>query len=723
MLFSLLQYNILSFTLLLPVVLNLFAWHDPTISGFFGGIFVVFQSLVLGQYVAKDRPVSRQFVFGFLAFLTLLLLSSTVVYVLWDLSPTAQAMVFLLQPIMGTLLLRSRNEPKQTRLEIDEFGWRHLQFKPAVWALFAAYGLCLILSFALLFAGATTEGITSPWQVVSGAFWPLLALTTVLIILISWTTDTRSASPYFIASYLFLLFSVALIVYRMGYGFDSFIHQTAEQLISSSGLVLPKTPYYLGQYSLIVSLERLIGISILSLDRLLVPFLAAISLPFICLEIIPPQTNASHPGLRQSAWLALAIVMMPFASFIVTTPQGLANLYFVWIILCSFPLVLNTNVPWNIPILWLMAAAALLIHPISGIPALILVTLVSLEGLRDKMSLPAWLIRSLYLEILVLGSLAIPACFLIFGLLSDQASVLRSLAAINLASVLDWLPFDTLSITRSPRPLTYEIGYFIVEHIWWLLSACTIPVVFWVLAKNRQNLLRVYFLTSLAILGNAFFLSTFIEFPNVIAYEANQYPARLLSMAFWTLLPFLMIGLLWLYRAVRRQSILVFWTVALGAAWLIVGTVYVSYPRQNRYEIGRQYSTSAHDFEAVRKIAEQNRADYVVLANQSVSAAAIATAGFKSYFPDPNGGNPIFYYPLPTSSPLYAIYLDMVYQTPSRKNAEQAQALTGVRTVYFVLNDYWENAATLKALAKMEADEWIDIGNGRVTIFTYRFDP
>jgi hypothetical protein len=369
-----------------------------------------------------------------------------------------------------------------------------------------------------------------------------------------------------------------------------------------------------------------------------------------------------------------------------------------------------------------MAIAALLIHPISGIPALVLVTVVSLELLRDKLSFSPWLIRSLYLEIIVLGSLALPACFLLFGLLSDQSTVLRSLSAINLDSVRNWMPFDTLSVTRSPRPLMYEIGYFVVEHIWWLLSACTIPVALWLLAKNKQSLLRVYLLTSLAILGNAFFLSTFIEFPNVIAYESHQYPTRLLSMAFWTLLPFLMIGLIWLYRSIRHQSVLIFWTVTLGVVWLIVGTVYLSYPRQNRYEIGRQYSTSAHDFEAVRKIAKQNKADYVVLANQSVSAAAIATSGFKTYFHDPEGGSPIFYYPLPTASPLYEIYLDMVYDAPSRKNAEQAHALTGVQTVYFVLNDYWENAPTLKALAKMEADEWMEIGNGRVTVFTYRFD-
>lgn len=720
--FSLLQYNILSLVLLLPVVLNLFAWNNARISALFGGLFVVFQSLILGQLLIKNRTLSTQFVFGLLAFLTLLLLSSTAVYIFWDLSAPAQSLVFLLHPLFVSLILRFKDAPKQTRLEINEFGWRHLQFKRGAWILFVSYGLSLLAGFILLFVSSTSESITSPWQVVSPAFWPLLALSTVLIILISWTTDSRSASPYFIGSYLLLLFSVALIVYKIGYGFDSFIHQTAEQLISSNGFVLPKTPYYLGQYSLVVSLSRLLGTSVLMIDRLLVPLLAALSLPFLSAEILQ-QNGATQPGLRRGAWLAAAFVMMPFASFVVTTPQSLANLYFLWIVLCSFPLLLNSNVPWNLPMLWLLALSAMAIHPLSGIPAIILTALVWLESMRDKLRIPGWMLKSLYLETFILGSLALPACFLLLGLWSDQSSVLRSLANINLATIKDWLPFESFASLRSPRPVSYEFGYYIVDHIWWLLSAMVVPVMLWLVAKSRHSLLRVYLLAALIILANAFLLSAFVELPNVISYEANQYPARLVSLAFWSLSPFLIIGLLWLYRSLRQQNLVAFWMLSLAITWVILGNVYATYPRQNRYEIGRQYSASSHDFEAVRKIAEINSAPYVVLSNQSVSAAAVATNGFKTYYPDPSGGQAIFYYPLPTSSPLYKIYLDMVYQSPSRKNAEQAQALTGAHSVYFVLNDYWENAEKIKALAKMEADEWMDFGNGSVTVFTYRFEP
>ncbi|MBI4121900.1 MAG: hypothetical protein HY461_01065 [Parcubacteria group bacterium] len=717
---SFLQYNILSFALLLPVIINLFAWQSPSLSRICGGVFLIFQSLVWGQWLGKGRPVSRTFFLGLLSCLTLLLLSATFIYAVWDLSAPAMAVVFLLQPLFGSLLLRASHQPLQARLEINDFGWRHLRFKPAVWALFIGYLVSLGTCFALLLAGATTQAIASPWQVVSPAFWPFLAVCTILILLIAWTTDSRSAAPYFISSYLFLLFSAALIVYQMGYGFDSFIHQAAEQLISSTGLVLPKTPYYLGQYSLITSLHHLLGISVLTLDRLLVPVMAAVSLPFLCQEIITPKTDQSQPGLRHSAWLALAVVLMPFASFIVTTPQGLANLYFVWIVLCSLPLLLNTNVPWNVPMLWIMAASAVAIHPISGIPAVILVALISLESLRDKLHFSAGLLNSLYLEIIVLGSLAIPAAFLIFGLLSGQTYSL-TLTGLSLEGFRAWWPFDTLVAARSPRSLPFELGYYVIEHGWWLLTAAITPVVLWLLARHRASLLRVYVLAAIILVANAVILSVFIHVPNVIAYEVQQYPLRLLSLAFWSLLPFLIIGLLWLYRAVRRTNAAAFWIVLLGLTWLIVGNVYISYPRHNRYEIGRQYSTSAHDREAVQKIAAQNSGSYVVLANQSVSAAAIAAQGFKTYFPDPQGGAPIFYYPVPTSSPLYRIYLDMVYDRPSREHAEQAQTLTGASTVYFILNDYWDNAANLKALAKMEADEWTDIGGGRVTVFTYRF--
>ena len=156
----------------------------------------------------------------------------------------------------------------------------------------------------------------------------------------------------------------------------------------------------------------------------------------------------------------------------------------------------------------------------------------------------------------------------------------------------------------------------------------------------------------------------------------------------------------------------------------------------------RAFSTSAADFKAVEWI-ENDAAgqDYVVLANQAVSAAALKQFGFKKYYPntqcqesndilgqtqdDPDKSRGVkcqmlFYYPLPTSSPLYNIYLGMVYQSPTRKTVEKAMAMTSVNLAYFVINDYWLDFEKIVEAAKLESDEWVAIDGGKIYIYKYK---
>ena len=78
----------------------------------------------------------------------------------------------------------------------------------------------------------------------------------------------------------------------------------------------------------------------------------------------------------------------------------------------------------------------------------------------------------------------------------------------------------------------------------------------------------------------------------------------------------------------------------------------------------------------------------------------------------------LFYYPIPTSSPLYEIYLEMIYNGLNLKKIEKARQLTGVKTVYFVINDYWLDAKKRIAEASELAGE-IQNFNGRVWAFKF----
>ena len=78
-----------------------------------------------------------------------------------------------------------------------------------------------------------------------------------------------------LAFHLFVTLAPAAIVYEIGYGFDGFIHVAAEKLVAAAGVVTPKTPYYIGQYSLVVLISKLWQLPIAAVDRWLLPVMAS----------------------------------------------------------------------------------------------------------------------------------------------------------------------------------------------------------------------------------------------------------------------------------------------------------------------------------------------------------------------------------------------------------------------------------------------------------------
>jgi hypothetical protein len=161
-------------------------------------------------------------------------------------------------------------------------------------------------------------------------------------------------------------------------------------------------------------------------------------------------------------------------------------------------------------------------------------------------------------------------------------------------------------------------------------------------------------------------------------------------------------------------------------AGIVLGAWYGAYPRDDAYLKGHGYNVSSADIEAVNDIEADAHGDaYIVLANQSVSAAAISTIGFRYYGPQ-------FFYPIPTGGDLYQDFLNMD-DAPSEPQAESAiqtvedecLAAGGCQSglidhLYFVVDNYWWNAGSIDAQAKAIANKEIDVQNGAVEIF--RFD-
>ena len=212
-------------------------------------------------------------------------------------------------------------------------------------------------------------------------------------------------------------------------------------------------------------------------------------------------------------------------------------------------------------------------------------------------------------------------------------------------------------------------------------------------------------------------ISSQISFSELISYEQGNFAGRIVTLIAIFLIPGLLYGLRALIGRITaaEKPVRIIW---IGAGLALVSlSLYVSYPRFDKHFSSRGYSTGAADIAAVLDIEKKATQDYIVLANQQVSAAALRELGFDHYYPTADG--PAFFYPIPTGGRLYQYYLDMVYEEPSRKTMEKAMAYAGVRDSYLALDKYWKDSAKIIAAAKLDADSWRSI-DGQVYIFEYR---
>jgi hypothetical protein len=202
--------------------------------------------------------------------------------------------------------------------------------------------------------------------------------------------------------------------------------------------------------------------------------------------------------------------------------------------------------------------------------------------------------------------------------------------------------------------------------------------------------------------------------PEVADYEQADYSRRLILASLLVLSPLLAEAASSFWRKFVASQYFVRLTLGFFLAAFLTSSFYLSYPRHDDYYNSRGLSVGQPDIEAVAFIDDQaDSRPYAVLANQQVSAAALKLFGFAHYYK----GN--FYYPIPTTNPLYDYYLQMVYGRPSRQVAEEAMDLMGVDTVFLVLNKYWYDFPKLLEEAKLAADYYQFFGQGETYVFVW----
>jgi hypothetical protein len=526
----------------------------------------------------------------------------------------------------------------------------------------------------------------SPWSAVSPTVFATFGLATFTILFMGYLGIGRSL--YLIFAHFFIYLSTAVLIYKIGFGFDPFIHKASMEMIDKIGKIEPKTIYYAGQYSLIIIIHKLTAIPIHILNTLLVPLAASLLIPLSLLSF-----SSELPGHRGSRLMAAVLALIvPLPLFIMTVPQNLSYLALLFIVFTSFRKEIKGN-----PLILLVAVAALFIHPLSGIPAVLFAVAANMERivpfLGDKAK------RTIYCGLLTLNALIVPASFIALG----RGVFLPSIN--NLRGSLD------LSIINLPQDhdIILNFVYFIGFNLPLLITALII-IGFIIARKEKIRGLGAYFGFAATSFAAFLIMRYFMSFDSLINYEQGDYGRRMLFVGLIFLAPFIFVSLNKLACVISESgrkfpalSLLVFLSAVISASF------YLTYPRLDNYHNSHGYSVGKYDIEAVRIIDRESEGDHIVLCNQQVSAAALDEFGFSV----------TEHYPIPTGVKMYGYYLDMVKKEANKKTMAKAMAEAGASQGFFVLNDYWWASDKILKEAKMEAENWWELGDGKVYVFEY----
>jgi len=645
----------------------------------------------------KKSPILKYLNFEAISLLIGLLVStSALTYYFYALNKLGVLISLIAALIIWLLVIKDPESEEKEKLDREMI----TKGRPGRLALALAYLSLYLLAFFTLVKIQSGQPLISPWEVVPGYFWLIyIVLSLVLIKALSSSALPRAAKIIGLSLHYFLSFSVALIVYQINYGFDPFIHQATLELIAQKGLVLPKPLYYLGDYGLIIVLNKVFGLPIYWLNRLLVPLLAASLLPvaiFNWLESDRKNQNQTVKGL-----VVLGLLILPFSGFIISTPQNLAYIFLILTIFSS----LHVHKNLAPPLIWALATFA--VHPLAGLAAGGFLAFWLFDRYQEKH--PGRLKASWKRLLFVLFCLSWPLAlyFSAGGRLKFNA----------LAEIFAWHLLPT-SFFPNQENLWLNFTYFFNFN----QAILIIIVLAWALWRYRQNPRSDHRWNNLLLSAGgvliAWCLSRLLNFDSLISYEQDNFTARLLVILVILSLPFIIEAGLTLASKILKSNPgeRLIWTVLFVS--ILSASFYSAYPRRDNYFNSRGYATSQADWEAVNSIAKKSRNDYLVLANQQTSAAALQALGFDHYYQTASG--PLYFYPIPTSGPLYQYYLEMVYKNPERDTMLRAMDLVGVNEAYFVIDKYWKDSQKIIELAKPEATAFWPVAGGQAYVFFYQ---
>lgn len=688
---SIFNYIIFCAIALAGALVNIFLSRHQILGIISGSMLVFLFGYFISSAIFREEEWGWKLFFALPISFASIIFTATPVYYFYKLDNYSIAAIICALPLLALFFnIKKKAEATKEKKSFGDSNNEDTQIIMPGWhaPIYVLLFFLDVFIFYWIFTHSTTDAIRTPWLLLGKKFLVLYFLASIFLALAVFRSKRAGFNLFFISAHAFVTLGLGLLIYQIGYGFDPFIHRATEELIFQNGAVFPKPFYYLGQYSLVVFLSKILFIPIAWIDKLLVPVCVSIFLPSSIFWGFKKFFGAE----KMVIFAPFLLLAVPFTQFVATTPQGLANFFICLLAFLSFGFIGKKHHF----LLALFALAAFFIHPLAGIPAIFFVTF---NFLLFK---EVGKFKTIILFIIFLAAIfAVPASFIVKEIIDgtpiSEFIKIPALGDIDLS----------FTVIENRYNIFADLLYFYRQKLIYVLII--LAVVGLAISEKKRKIIP-HFLAAIAASVSGLILNFFIKFPSVINYEQREYGARLFQISEYFLLPLCFFALVPFFEKFRKIGRIPKMFFALFAGAMLTASLYLTYPRVDRYELSYAINTSANDIKTARKIEEiSDGSDYIALANQAVSAAALQEFGFKKYFTTAQGE--IFYYPIPTGGPLYEYYLSMIYKNPSRKTMEEAMKLVGVKQSYFVLNGYWTNSDRILEKAQKEADSWFVIND------------
>lgn len=679
------------------ITLNTLSWQNPSIGLAAGFIYTLFCSYILGSIFISRK--GWEIFFGFI--LTIAYFSIIGGLFIFALSYSDYAFILsiiLLPAILITPYYNARFQQKfSLKKTVKNYFSKYFQRKEPKYnsTLVIIYLILITACYYILSLGHVDYSIQSPWQVLPIQYF-LVYFFATLVLLTYLFNATRTKLPLILITiHSFASVAVALFIYKIGFGFDPFIHQAAEKIIGTTGTITPKTFYYLGQYGVILSFYKMTFVGLELLDKILVPVLFALFLPSTIYYVFSHWLEK-----RFALALSLSILTIPFTGFIMTAPQNLANLYFIITILLSLLYFRNDL---NVIVLYILAASTLITHPLAGIPLLIALFLFNLFKIMYS-SYKHYV--GLYFFAGLVFVIFLPLAFIVNG-----SSIITTLPDITRADVL-WASWINNFNLKLDIVYLYQLNKILLGGL------VTIAGVYFIFKNKLLKNNTAYLMAAFVIYLDFLIIKFGLTFPALRDFDLSSFVSRLFTLSFYILIPFFLLGLYLIYQKFWDKGLFFKFALLILISLSLTTSMYLSYPRLDGVDPAKFYSLSQSDINAVKYIEHSATPNHIVLANQMVGVAAIKEFGFKRYYDNQ------FFYSMPNGEnrSFYEAYLGMIYEGAKRETIEKAMEEAGVSEGYFVLNKYWKDSEKIAKKASEEADKIIFIDNGAITIFKYNLN-